>query len=444
MIGARQFFIGLVWESHPSRPSRPFYWLVPRWLEWRIRQGICHYMVRSNENMPAFCGSKTDIHAMSVSVLLVAISYRAPVEVIRALLQVFPGSAGVRNGVGAYPLHLLCDYGSSVDSLRAVLETPEGAATITKRMKERTSSALRNNTLTTPLHFLNARMNYPQFRRALISMQEARNRQQATREKIRKQQQSQQPSPNTTYNGELAADVHQGTNSDVHNTLNYKNISESSNNEDALAAISRRHERMIASFQSNDYWQKAALLVMVEYTKQPLTAQGLDHEKANLVHACAGLRSCPSFLLEFAMLLHWDDLMDKRDAQGRLPLHVAALNHATALSLPATNTDTSRYRDTSQRTLRAVLRACPEAAFVQDSNGDLPFAVALKQTQESGTTRQAGSVAWSNGLQDLLDSNLEALETLNLSDRLYPHVWAKRMTSVDTLFQSIRQHPIVL
>jgi hypothetical protein len=371
------------------------------------------------------------------------------VEVIRSLVKAFPEGAGLPNGVGAYPLHLLCDYGSCVDSLRAVLETPEGAATITKELP----FSSRWDGLTTPLQFLTVRMNYPQFRRALISMQAARNRQQIARAMILRKQQVKQQSPITfiedqfgrfPHTGELEADVHLFANVDLHDTSDHSDASKSSNNGGALAAALRRNERMIASFQSNDYWQKAALLVMVEYTQQPLTAQGLDHEQANLVHACAGIRSCPSELIEFAMLLHLDDLMYKRDGQGRLPLHVAAAKHGASLSLPGNSNEISGYRDTTERTLRAMLNACPEAAFVQDSSGYLPFTVALRQIQESATTRQAGTVVWSSGLQHLLDSNLKALETLNLSDRLYPHIWAKRMTSVDTLFQSIRQHPIVL
>jgi hypothetical protein len=78
---------------------------------------------------------------------------------------------------------------------------------------------------------------------------------------------------------------------------------------------------MIASFQQNDYWQKAALLVLVSYTRQPLSPKGLEDEAANLVHACAGISNCPDYLMEFAILLHMDDLAKKKDSQGRLPLH---------------------------------------------------------------------------------------------------------------------------
>ena len=322
-----------------------------------------------------------------------AISYRASVEVVRALLEVYPESAGLPNGVGAYPLHLLCDYGSCVDSLSAVLETQAGAATVDKPMKS-----------LTPLSILNSRMNKAAFYRALQSMQEARNRQQATRERERIRRQEQQ---------RLAES--DGDSSNPHD-------------ESTTHRPVDRNERMIASFQQNDYWQKAALLILVSYTQQPLSPQGLEDDTAHLVHACAGVPDCPSYLLQFAIQLHLDDLSNRRDHRGRLPLHVAAGSHARALS-----SSSAKRQKRSHESLRMVLEACPEAACVKDSQGHYPLSVALGEI--------SNGKPWSTGLQELLEANLAALETLNLPDGLYPFVWSKRLTTADHLFQSIRRHP---
>lgn len=332
----------------------------------------------------------------------VAISYRASVEVIRALLEVFPESAGIADGVGAYPLHLLCDYGSSVDSLRAVLETPAGAATIGRRMDNKSRPR-------TALEILNARMNYPQFRRALISMREARKRQKTIRNEMQQKQHQQlldfgvlgdieranvsdirerpaAPEPNTDNSDE---DGGQNARGPTNTTTSERNN-----------AMLRRHELMIASFQQNDYWQKAAMLILVEYTQQPLPLEGLHDEQANVVHACSGVSNCNRHLLEFAILLHQDDLLQKRDAGGRLPLHVAAENHAASLLV-----NNSSNQSLTEEIILQVLHACPKAAFVKDKNGMLPLAAALQILGRSTTKPNGRSAerAWSAGLRQLLD-----------------------------------------
>ena len=335
----------------------------------------------------------------------VAISYRASVEVIRALLEVFPESAGLADGVGAHPLHLLCDYGSSVDSLRAVLETPTGAATIGRRMDIKSRPR-------TALEILNARMHYAEFRRAVTSMREARKRQQTIRNDLQQQQQQQQQQildfgvlgdtehanvPNirqTSAESEPNAD-----NRDWDGGQNTRAPTTTSTSEHYNAML-QRHERMIQSFQQNDYWQKAAMLILVEYTQQPLPLEGLHDAQANVVHACSGVSRCNRHLLEFAILLHQDDLIQKLDADGRLPLHVAAENHAASLLV-----NNSSNQSLTEEILFQILYACPKAAFVQDKNGMLPLAAAL-QVMGRVTPKLHGRSAeraWSAGLRRLLD-----------------------------------------
>jgi len=360
--------------------------------------------------------------------------------------------------------------------LRAVLETPGGAATISRYSLEEGQ---------TPLDVLNLHTNPNSFQRALVSMRETRKRQETIRQEIESMQQQKIEEP-TTHEEEqqdkgqktheldnsvdaerreelndggedsnMEQDASSGSNRSNNNNHNRSAVTAAPNMARDLKrkiAMIHRNELMIASFQQNEYWQKAAMLILVEYTRQPLSLSGLHDDHANIVHACAGTNNCPTSLLEFAMLLHHDDLINKRDSKGRLPLHVAVANHAMTLLERDCNNDgndktttkrrrkESHWRRLTTRTLRTLLEVCPQAAFVPDADDNLPLAVALQVIRQEGRDARPNAV-WSPGLQRVLDANLAALETLNLDERLYPHVWAKRMTSIDDLFHSIRGHP---
>ena len=448
----------------------------------------------------------------------VAISYRTSVEVIRALIEVFPESAGLPNGVGAYPLHLLCDYGCCVESFRAILETEAGAATIDQPMRPLMFSTATGTTTIrqqqqqqqqqqTPLMILTARMNYPVFARAIQAMQQARNRLQEQLLMQQQMQQQQQQQSHQEYD-EWGVPLQQqrlfpGLPSNVAASDNDGGGGGSSVGEDG--------RRMISSFRQNDYWQKASLLVLVSYTQQPLPPKREHNDDGDIVvendnvdddeqrqqqatpsetqdlilHASAGIPDCPSFLLEFAILLQMEDLIQQKDDRGRLPLHVAAENHAKQLLATAAATTTaaastslatleqtaiasmtkkrgrrrhsssggssSSSSDSIDRPLRMILDACPAAAVVQDEDRSLPLIVALKEFQiQSHQHRQPSASAagvttnrsWSKGMQQLLEANVSALDTLNLNDGLYPYLWSNRLNGgVDQLFQSIRRHP---
>lgn len=324
----------------------------------------------------------------------VAISYRASADVLRSLLEAYPKSAKLPNGAGSYPVHLLCDYGSSIESLKMLLQTNEGTSTIA--LTDRTTGL-------TPLYVLNARKNGPQWRRTVARVREARNR--------------------------------QPTNSD--------------------------ERKCGLKEQKNDFWRKASFLTFVEYTREPLSAMHMEPGDKNdndtygsMLHACAGLSHCPTSLLEFAILIHTpEELQAKKDKDGRLALHVAAATHASALL--SRNVDEQRLadgakQDRSEEALLRILRACPQAAFVFDNNGELPFTLALRVQQqwrekfwrETTVATHAGSYWSKGGLQRLLATNPPALETLNLDERLYPYIWANRLdNAVDELYRSIRRHP---
>lgn len=354
-------------------------------------------------------------------------TYRAPADVIRALIDAYPAGVKEPNGAGSYPIHLFCDYGPSVDSLRALLETEDGASTISFRDRA---------TGLTPLYILSAHKNVSQWRKAIVSMRQARQRQQTIRKKIqsrimRQQLEILQPLEySETFASEQASE-----------SAAFSETSEIGGS--TTQTELQRQERLIASFQQNDYWQKAALLVLVEYTKQPLKEGGIADNEYSIVHACAGLPHCPSSLLEFAILLHADDLINKKDYRGQLPLHVAASTHATSLATRRTNKNVDHRGskwDRSEEILLTILAACHQAAFVKDADGCLPFAVAIKVQREQWCDN---GIAWSRaGLQRLLAVNPAALETLDLDERLFPYIWANRMhATANEMFCSIQRNP---
>ena len=59
------------------------------------------------------------------------------------------------------PLHLMCEAGTTVDGIRAILETPEGSASVFKR-----DGVFRQ----TPLYILNARKNLTNYHQMLLEM----------------------------------------------------------------------------------------------------------------------------------------------------------------------------------------------------------------------------------------------------------------------------------
>jgi hypothetical protein len=279
----------------------------------------------------------------------VACSYRASTEVIQAILGAFPEAAGEASDYGSFPLHLVCDYGCSVDTLRSLVQTEAGAATVFK--KDRTFRR-------TPLQILNGRKSLNSFLLSIDKMREARICQRA-----------------------LRAEGGVGQ-------------------EDEL----QRLDQTFTDFRYFDFWQKAAILLLVEYLKRPLRDDDLDD--ARILHACIGSTECPQSVQEFAILLYEDQLLTP-DENGQLPLHNVARDGSPAFMY--------------------VLAGNMSAASVRNEQGMLPLEVAVRNQNTCC-------------LGQLVEANPSALGELNLDDRLYPKVWSQLSTS-DALFRAIRSRP---
>jgi hypothetical protein len=243
----------------------------------------------------------------------------------------------------------VCDYGCSVDTLRSLVQTEEGAATVFQ--KDQTFRR-------TPLQILNGRKSLSNFIRSLGQMREARITQRA-----------------------LRAEGGVGQ-------------------EDEL----QRLDQTFTDFRLFDFWQKAAILMLVEYLKRPLTDDDLDD--ARILHACLDSSDCPQSVQEFAILLYEDQLLTP-DENGQLPLHNVARDGSPAVMY--------------------VLAGNPSAASVRNEQGMLPLEIAVRNQNTCC-------------LGQLLEANPAGMYELNLDDRLYPKIWSQLPTS-DALFRAIRSRP---
>ena len=164
---------------------------------------------------------------------------------IRALLNAYPEGAGMANGSGSCPMHILCDYGCSVDSMCALLETGDGVDSLTRK-----DWIFRRG----PLLILNARKGF-------------------------------------------------------HNDFDNLRRERAKFMSDAVAERDCiRLKELLASCEAVEFWQKASLLILAEYKGSALlAAEAVD--RGHIVHACAGIDGCPATLLEYALLLHPKQLL---------------------------------------------------------------------------------------------------------------------------------------
>lgn len=233
---------------------------------------LCIHVPRSCSVLCFSSGTVLEViltHSLTKSFsFIVAASYRASSDVLRALVQAYPeGAVTPMPATGSLVLHVLCDVGTSVDGIRAIVE----ADTVSVQKKD---GVFRR----TPLQILNAR--------------KSMSRHQLMASTIRTIRQDQE---------ELRSANHDAA---VQTTLDHL-------------------EQQANEIKQWDFWVKAALLIQAEYQCAPLLP---DVDPAiRIVHACAGIGQCPPSLLEFATLLYPRQLMEQ-DEEGEVPLHKAAKN----------------------------------------------------------------------------------------------------------------------
>lgn len=331
-------------------------------LAWYVRT-LYSSVVRLRGDVGVIAKVQQILRDVVVVVSTVACSYRVSSNVVRVILQAYPAAAAQPNGNGLYPLHLLCDHGCDVDSIQALLETPQGMSTL--NVRDRIFQR-------PPLLLLNLRKNMGQFQEQLATMRDARARQRGM------QQQQQLP-------------------------LSRQDLT--------MDSEYQRLESMVTACRGV-FWDKAALLLLAEYYQMPLVSSSLVNRRL-VLHASVASRWCPPSLLEYAVLLH-PDLLLERDPDGRVPLHLAArVGNATVL--------------------HDVLHANQEAAACRDNTGASPLSLAVQQA----------TLKWSDGLGQLVEANVTALADLKGVERVVPELWSL-LERRDVLFQAIRVHATMM
>jgi hypothetical protein len=192
------------------------------------------------------------------------------------------------NGAGSYPMHILCDYGCVLDSLRAILETERGLQSLIR--KDRLFGRC-------PLLILNGRKGF-----------------------------------------------HSNNDFDALRRERAKYATG-----DAAERDCTRIRELVMACEAVEFWQKASLLILAEYKGAPLVSTDVV-DYGHIVHACAGIQECPPSLLEYSLLLYPEQLL-VRDENGHLPLHIVSSRSdaANAIDILQACPQASKVRDDEGR-----------------------------------------------------------------------------------------------
>ena len=190
--------------------------------------------------------------------------------IIRTLVQAYPPSAGmiVTSWGGKAPLHLLCERQCQTDSLRALLESPEGVA----------STRLKDNLGDTPMMKLDGPANAYTAYCHLAELQRLKRKPRMWRGQQR---------------------------------------------QDQITSIETKS--LLDLVRATGFWEKVELLALAEYTQKPLAPRGglcFESTTTTVFHSLVKIWHFPHATITLASFLIPQALMQK-DERGDLPLHVA-------------------------------------------------------------------------------------------------------------------------
>jgi hypothetical protein len=161
-----------------------------------------------------------------------------------------------------------------------------------------------------------------------------------------------------------------------------------------------------------DFWCKARLLIILkEYESlscRPMTMISnnsfLDNDNDDdsnnfnnqsiIIKACLTIKDCPPSLLEYALLVHKEELSMK-DNNGDLCLHLACMTNYNNTNNNSNNEQQhmEHNNDNAKQQRRAavvldVLLAYPEAAAVTNGFGRLPLEIYLRNNPSTSSSTE--------------------------------------------------------
>ena len=349
--------------------------------------------------------------------LHLACSYRVSTDILQLLIKTNPSTINVCDNNGFSPIHILCDCGCPISSLKVLLlqqqqsTSPTTIATSTVLIKK---DHIFNRT---PLNILNQRKNLIMFTSYLESLRVLRQKE--------------------------------------HDAIICGNWNESDKN---------KITNDINNAKQMDFWCKARLLILKEYellSCRPIMTMtsndsSLDNDNDDddgsnnfndqsiIIKACLAIKDCPPSLLEYALLVHQEELSMKDD-NGDLCLHLACMTNYNKNNNSNNEQQHMEHNNNNAKQQRRaavvldVLLAYPEAAAVTNRFGRLPLEIYLRNnpSTSSSTESEASSSSssvpppdgcyncWSETLKRLISAYPLALEALDVDYRLYPLIFSR-------------------
>lgn len=166
------------------------------------------------------------------------------------------------------------------------------------------------------------------------------------------------------------------------------------------------------------FWEKLEYFVLESFQRSPYCPKDTDsNDTSFLIHGL--LQFQPHFLNTYRVALTQRlDSFAVVDAEGNYPLHRAIL------------------LDLFGPFISEILQAYPEAASVQNKDGDLPLFLAIRQR-----------IAWKRGLEDIVNAATDILASQDKETGLFPFLLAASVdgdTAVDTTYQLLCAKPYLV
>ena len=220
-------------------------------------------------------------------------------------------------------------------------------------------------------------------------------------------------------------------------------------------------------------WERVSLMLPVAAREMHrLLEQTTDEPEEWKVYHAASYVPCPVPLLDLAFFYYPDQVKEK-DARGFLPIHLAASNpyHDVTFDLPGGMTSgVSPYVRAQHRTSfgelspisRVIKHSTSEASHTVTPDGRLPLHIALEMIKDHQSTFRAAcqsevftsisnqnrAVPWEISrsiIRSLVEANTTAFERQDPQTLLYPFMQAAvgDNADVDLIFLLLREHPSI-